>query len=569
MATVTIIHFNDVYNIEPQQDEPVGGAARLSAYVKSCGEQNPLVLFSGDALNPSLMSIFLRGKQMIPVLNGIGVDCAVFGNHDFDFGVDHLEKITEQTTFPWLLSNIRDNINREPLGRGEVTHMIDHNGVKIGLIGIVEEEWIETLSTVDSEDITFFDFVDEGKRLADLLRQQGADLVIALTHMRWPNDEMLINNVPEIDIVLGGHDHDYDVKQVNGKYVLKSGTDFRNCSKLKMTKNGQGWTVDVERVDFTSDFPEDPDMKIVVKEMLEKVEGKMDVHLGTLGVSMDGRFSVVRSMETNLGNFITDVMLTATEAEIALLNSGTLRSDRIHPKGDFRIRDLLSILPFPDPLVVLKVSGKQLLQALENGVSQYPRKEGRFPQVAGICFGFDPTQSPGKRVGKGSVRVQGEPLDLDRQYRLVTKEYIATGHDGFDVFKECEIVLNDEQCPTLSTAVQNHFESIKIYQGVKECKSGHRQALVPLIKKHQLVKQECINHPEKTRRLVRQESLHVAEAETCFLSPHVEGRMYIISEEVWKAMSDTVPADVLHHNLSTIKETSLSGSVESLNKLHI
>ncbi|ESP02343.1 hypothetical protein LOTGIDRAFT_177031, partial [Lottia gigantea] len=103
MASFSIIHFNDVYNIEPCPMEPIGGAARLSWYIKSCDD--PVVLFSGDVLSPSLMSIFLKGEQMIPVLNGVGVKCAVFGNHDFDFGVDHLEDLLADTLFPWLLSN--------------------------------------------------------------------------------------------------------------------------------------------------------------------------------------------------------------------------------------------------------------------------------------------------------------------------------------------------------------------------------------------------------------------------------------------------------------------------------
>ncbi|PVD21258.1 hypothetical protein C0Q70_19429 [Pomacea canaliculata] len=568
MASLTILHFNDVYNIEGQTDEPAGGAARLAAYVKSCKHLDPLVLFSGDALNPSLMSIFLKGEQMIPVLNEIGVKCAVYGNHDFDFGVDHLEDIAEQTTFPWLLSNIKDNVNEEPLAQGEITCVLQHNGIKLGIIGLVEEEWIATLSTVDSDDITFLDFVDEGRRLACNLKEQGADIVIALTHMRWPNDEKLAENVPEIDIVLGGHDHDFDIRQVNGRYVLKSGTDFRNLSKLTLMQNCSGWDVSIERVDLTSDYPEDAEMKELVNKMLSKVDDKMDTYLGTLGVDMDGRFGSVRTMETNLGNFITDIMLTATNAEVALLNSGTLRSDRIHRKGDFRLRDLLTILPLPDPLVVIQVSGMQLLGALENGVSQYPRKEGRFPQVAGVSFGFNPTKPPGHRVPVYSVRVQGECLDLDKCYRVVTKEYLATGHDGYDVFRECEWLVNDEQCPALSTAVQNYFESVQIYQGIKECKSGHRQPLVPVIMKDRLVRQASVEHPDRPHHLVRQESIHDAEAESSYLSPHVEGRIFILTEETCEAMQQMVSPTVLHHNLSIIKEASSARSLESLENIH-
>ncbi|XP_076449119.1 mannosylglucosyl-3-phosphoglycerate phosphatase-like [Babylonia areolata] len=568
MASFTIIHFNDVYNIEGQPDEPVGGAARLAAYVKSCGHLNPLVLFSGDALNPSLMSIFLKGEQMIPILNGIGVQCAVFGNHDFDFGVDHLVEFIEQTTFPWLLSNIVDNVNEEPLGKGEITYIVERNGVKVGLIGIVEEEWIATLSTVDTEDITFLDFVQQSQRLALQLRQQGADIVIALTHMRWPNDEKLAECVPEIDLILGGHDHDYDVKQVNGRYVLKSGTDFRNCSKLTLTRDDTGWFIDIQRVDLTSDFPEDPDVKLVVQKMLEGVEGKMDTYLGTMGVQMDGRFSSVRTMETNLGNFITDIMLSATNAEIGLLNSGTLRSDRLHPKGEFCIRDLLMILPFPDPLLVIEVSGIQLLQALENGVSQYPRKEGRFPQVAGVSFGFNPTKPPGQRVSLETVRVQGQPVVLDQRTYSCMEKYaypsVCYCVPEFAVTLAVLVSMCDRvsrQCLKRSARVIVHVMVSVQFDDVIV-----NELCTCLRKTNWYVDRAWITLTSPADWFVRRASM-TQRLRAPFCVPHVEGRIFITSDESVKAMAEIIPASVLHHNLSIIQESALLSSTESLDKV--
>ncbi|XP_067652872.1 mannosylglucosyl-3-phosphoglycerate phosphatase-like [Haliotis asinina] len=533
----TIIHFNDVYNIEPQSEEPLGGAARFAGYVAMCKEQHPLVLFSGDVLNPSLMSIFLKGAQMLPVLNGVGVNCAVYGNHDFDFGVDHLEDFAEQSSFPWLLSNVKDNLAEEPLALGEIAHSLVWNDIKIGFVGLVEEEWIETLATLDPEDVTYLDFVTEGQRLANLLKkEQGCEMVIALTHMRWPNDQRLAEMVPDIDIILGGHDHDYGVEMVNNKYIVKSGTDFRNLSNIKVTRSGDGWEFDIQRVDLDSSIPEDPLMREIVDSKLGDVGSKMDEVLGEMAVEMDGRFSSIRTQETNLGNFVMDIMLTATKAEIAMLNSGTFRSDKIHPKGIFKIRDLLTILPLVDPLVVLKVTGSQLHQALENGVSKYPKLEGRFPQVSGMVYGFDPSKPPGQRVDYRLVKVQGEYLDLEREYNLCTKEYIASGKDGYDVLKNCEIVVSAEQCQSLSTTVNNHFDSVKIHRGEKQCKSGHRQSLLCLARKNSMVRQASMDQVDKPYPLVRQQSIHEAEAEQCYLAPKVDGRIFQYNDEKLKLM---------------------------------
>jgi len=263
-----------------------------------------------------------------------------------------------------------------------VTHIIDWYGKKFGLIGLIEEEWMATLSTVDSEDLDYIDFVTEGRSLAQKLRAEGVDYVIALTHMRWPNDIRLAENVEEIDLILGGHDHDFGYREVNGRMVIKSGTDFRNYALITLTFGRDNHVdVNVEECGVDSSIPEDAKVQSIVEEYTKLMGEKMDTVLGHIDVDLDGRFETVRRQESNLGNFVADIMLRSTEADVALLNSGTLRSDRIHPCGEFRIRDIMAILPMIDSLVVIAVTGTQLVAALENGVSKYPALEGRFPQV--------------------------------------------------------------------------------------------------------------------------------------------------------------------------------------------
>jgi len=246
---------------------------------------------------------------------------------------------------------------------------------------------METLSTVDPEDLEYLDFVSEGRRLAKELRAEGVDYVIALTHMRWPNDIRLAENVEEIDLILGGHDHDFGCRQVKGRTIVKSGTDFRNYALITLTFNSDGHVdVDVQELCVDSSIPEDEEVKSIVEKYTQLMGEKMDAVLGHIDVDLDGRFEIVRTQESNLGNFITDIMLRSTEADVALLNSGTLRSDRIHPHGEFRMRDLMSVLPMIDSLVVIAVTGTQIVAALENGVSKYPALEGRFPQVSNAVY---------------------------------------------------------------------------------------------------------------------------------------------------------------------------------------
>lgn len=174
-----------------------------------------------------------------------------------------------------------------------------------------------------------------------------------------------------------------------------------------------------------------------------------------------------------------------------LLNSGTFRSDQIHPAGNFVIRDLVNVIPMRDPLCVLNVSGQQILDMLENSVSMYPRLEGRFPQVAGINFCFDPSKPSGERVDPMLVRIGDEYLKMDQKYRLATKNYLHSGCDGYVMLKDAEVDMHEDECPELGLVIQNHFQAINIRQGKTKKHSKHRQSLVTLSRRYGLfIKQQ-------------------------------------------------------------------------------
>ncbi|RWS24370.1 trifunctional nucleotide phosphoesterase protein YfkN-like protein [Leptotrombidium deliense] len=377
--------------------------------------------------------------------------------------------------------------------------------------------------------------------------------------MRFPNDCRLAENVDEIDLILGGHDHVYEVKKVNDKYIVKSGTDFRQLSKISVTFNDQLFNVKIEEINITSkDFGEDETLKREMQKYSTNIEQKMDIVLGHFNCDLDGRFSSIRTQETNLGNFIADIMLSSTHSDLAILNSGTLRSDRIHLKGEFKLRDLVAIMPAIDPMVVLSVTGEQILKALENGVSQWPKLEGRFPQVSGVQFCFDAEKPCGSRVDPRFVKIGDEYLDLNQNYRLVTKEYLHQGKDGYEVFKDCEVLLSEEECPELCTSIQNHFEAIKILTNSSKYQTHHRQSLVCVSRRHSIVKMHEMGSSlgiepttivttqassrnykksislENRKSLVgnRRLSIDDIEHEQCKLEPKVEGRIILINDQI-------------------------------------
>ena len=197
---------------------------------------------------------------------------------------------------------------------------------------------------------------------------------------------------------------------------------------------------------------EDPEIVDALKDIQEMIAASMDKVIGTTKVDLDARFSQIRTKETNISNLIASLMTRSTGCDVAILNSGTLRADRILPKGDIKVRDLHDLLPMADPLAVIELSADGLLKALENGVSKYPAMEGRFPCVDGVRFSFDPKKSPGERIVEGSVSIfdkesqEYKPIDMNRKYTVCSKAYLLKGKDGYESFVDAPVVIDDEMC---------------------------------------------------------------------------------------------------------------------------
>ncbi|XP_078531267.1 mannosylglucosyl-3-phosphoglycerate phosphatase-like isoform X1 [Lissotriton helveticus] len=483
---------------------------------------------------------------MISILNSIGVHFAVFGNHEFDFGVDLLQDVVQEMQCQWFLSNVFDTFTSQPLGHGLVQKILEWNKLKIGLMGLVEEDWLSTLGTVDKANLQYIDYVAVANQLAVDLRAQGAEFVIAMTHMKWDNDFRLAQNCQGVDLVLGGHDHEYGVKKVKNTWIVKSGSDFKNLTEIKIKNNSGSLEYEFQKIDIMQTLHEDEFVKAIVQESTLNLQYMLKEVLCTTDTDLDGRFITVRRAESNLGNLITNAMLEATHADVALLNSGTLRSDRVHPAGNFTLHDLMSILPLVDPVLVVKIRGDVLLKALENGVCQFPALDGRYLQVAGIEFGFYPKAEPGCRIVEGSVKVQGEDIDKNKSYLIAIKEYLAHGRDGYSMFPSCPRMFNVETAQILSTIVINHFESVKIAQGMKKCISGHRMSLITVSQHASVTAFE-----KKTV-----DNLPITAV------PDVEGRIYHVSEEMKASLQDLRAAK--EEGLSTISNLFKKEEISSV-----
>ena len=451
----TILHSIDVTEIQPVKRGKLGGAARVATLVKQLDDGNMILTFGGDAFSPSIMSSIFKGKQVVDVFNHLGMDVAVFGNHEFDFGPEVAEQRVKESNFPWVASNLIDKRTGEPLA-GAVRYVIKNvNGHKIGFIGLVGN-WLDLTSAGDNAE--YLDYVKVGRELATMLKKdKGVDMVVALTHMDMAEDERLAAEVPEIDLILGGHDHSGMFKVVNGTLIFKAKSDWRDVGYLKVYLiPGLKPVVFLEVIPITNKIPDDPEMAKVVDKYAQQLDKELAIPIGETKVPLDARRKTVRTMESNFGDLIADAMRDYTGADAAIANGGGIRTDSIYGPGQLTRKDILSVLPFGNSVISVKVSGCDLKAALENGVSQVERVKGRFPQVSGITFTYDPKAEPGKRIVE--VKVGGQPLDCNKTYVVAINDYMGHGGDGYTMFKDAPRVISERDAHLLANVVIDYIK---------------------------------------------------------------------------------------------------------------
>ncbi|KAF5391758.1 hypothetical protein D9757_001710 [Collybiopsis confluens] len=529
-TTLHIAHFNDVYRVGLQKLSSHSldtiDVTQFAAGLQDIRERwsgDGLVLFSGDVFSPSVESSVTRGSHMVPVMNFLAPDVALTGNHDLDFGYPHLTELIKDCAFPWLLSNIIDTeTSKIPLALKEF-HVVERAGIRIGVIGLVEKEWITTVASWPPN-FVYKDMKATGMELSRYLRDPNGeyrcDFIIALTHCRVPNDVAIakelfalspsaqkdksIAPLHGVDIVLGGHDHmyyisagvtswdGYDTKKIplgaeqdhGDILVVKSGTDFRDLSDFTVTLEST---------------PEGSVRKRVIKEIkgrrvitrpgssssaaLTKI---LEALLSSVSESLKARSFAAA------GNWFADIIRHAYDdcdalrssggSDAVLICAGTLRGDSEYGPGNISLGDILEILPFDDPLVVIEIDGDGIWDAIESGLSTWPAQEGRFPVISGMRVTWDSRKEPGNRVtgiwllkeettttdddsndgqsgGYSTPRmVDSEPISRikgDKEYKIVTREYMAQGHDGFTALKGRKYLVDDESGQPMSTIDHN------------------------------------------------------------------------------------------------------------------
>jgi 5'-nucleotidase len=203
-------------------------------------------------------------------------------------------------------------------------------GIKIGVIGLAEREWLDTINSLP-DGIIYKSASATAKELIPGLKEQGAEIIVCVSHQREPNDNKLAENTGGdlIDIILGGHDHYYSYSLINGTHVLRSGTDFKQLSHIEAWRKpegkGKGWDFKITRRDIVSSIPQDPQAMALVDEQTQDIRKRLDKPIGYTAAPLDARFTTVRTKESNIGNFVCDLMRYYYSADCCIMAAGTIR----------------------------------------------------------------------------------------------------------------------------------------------------------------------------------------------------------------------------------------------------
>jgi 2',3'-cyclic-nucleotide 2'-phosphodiesterase (5'-nucleotidase family) len=466
---VTILHDTHIHGRYYNPANPNENIANLFGVANQIEKSKPnaLYLANGDDIATSVISEVFRGKHITDAFNVSTVDADTYGNHDWDYGPEVLRQRIQESNFPWISANIIDTRTNDVFGKeqGAKRYIIKEiNGVKVGITGLgIKGAFMDSTVTVLKPQTAM-------EQVIPLMKADGADIIVVTSHLSHIAAEALAETVKGIDVLVGDHSESvlHLPKQTEKNHTILSfrGCEFTYLGELTLQVNKEKIEEKITSFSYIEhaivneirkpDFSPDPEVKVVMDSYMEQLNNEV---IGKTTVPWETRTIVNRKKETAIGNYITDVMRSWKGSDLALINTRNISSNKRYEPGDITKRSVIDILPYTDLMVVLPVTGQQIMTALENGVSKVEISDGRFPQVSGVNFTYDYTKPVGSRIISASIN--GAPINLTTIYTLATSDYLASGVLGYTVFKDITPLFDPVTGPVLNTLVMNKIQQDK------------------------------------------------------------------------------------------------------------
>ena len=457
-----------------------GGSARLITAIEDARSrhENTVLLDGGDQFQGTLFYNLYKGKVAAELMNKLGYDGMTVGNHEFDDGPETLRAFMDAVNFPVLMANANVDMEPELKGKLQKSTVIERSGHKIGLIGLVTEDVVDISSPGDN--IIFTDAITAAQAEVDSLTAAGVGIIILMSHSSYEIDKEIAANTTGIDVIVGGHDNAYlsNISDrakgpyptvVNGTQIVQAYAYGKYLGELSVVFDDEGEVISATGEPITIDGSVNENSQIVARldELEKPITDLKETLVGNVSSSLNGDRAVCRVQECDMGNMITDAMRAAGMEKgysIALANSGGIRASL--DAGQVTLGEIMTILPFQNTMSTFKVTGKQLLAAIENGVSQVEDGSGRFPQVSGMRFSFDASKPANERVT--SIEIQESngsfsALNLYGTYGMVSNNFIRAGGDGYKMFRSATDIYDFG--PDLADVVVDYIKANPGYSG--------------------------------------------------------------------------------------------------------
>jgi len=444
-TVISLLSINDFHgNIVESGKNP--GAARLAGYFKAEKAANPegtIILSAGDMYQGTADSNLMYGVPVQNMMNQIGFDAMVMGNHEFDWGIEPIEKWKSLSKFPFLAANIIDKKTGEVADFAKPYTIVERKGIKVGIIGVAT---LETLTKTKAEMVEPYNFSDPAETVNALVpkvKEAGANIIVVLSHLGAMQDKDtkeisgeaadFAKSVEGVDAIITGHSHQTIAGKINEIPIVQAYYNGRSVAHIDIYLDADN---KITRTEAYVDgnvikAAEDTEMKNYIDSIGKELAPIKNVVIGKATAAFNHDTAVTQV--TPVGNFVTDIMRKVTNADIAIQNGGGLRRDI--PEGDITMGLLYELLPFDNTLFTFDLTGKQVKEAIEHGIILNHEKTFRSGQFSGLKVKYDSSKARGERIIEITL-LDGTPLVDDKIYKVVTNDFQATGGDEYVMFIE-------------------------------------------------------------------------------------------------------------------------------------
>ena len=436
----TFLQINDVYEISPIQGGEYGGMARVETVHKGLLEENKntMLLLAGDFLNPSLIGTIkvdgerVRGKQMIEVLNAMNIDLVAFGNHEFDVSQKDLQQRLNESNFPWISANVKLKTKEKsipfykekeekkiPLKETFIKEFSDEDGTKIKV------GFISVCIPSNPKDYVEYGNMFVKARASYTAIKDSVDVVFGLTHVKITNDKRIAKLIPDLPLIMGGHEHTNSYNKIGNVIISKADANAKTAyiHRISFDKKTKKTIVKSELKEINSSIKPDDKvgevvtkwqktLKIKIKELIPNPEEI----IYTAKTPLDGRDTPIRSVQTNLGQIITKAMSFSFDDQVdcALVNGGSIRIDD-QLEGDINAVDVFRILPYGGAVLKVEIKGRLLKRVLDYGV--LAAGTGAYLQ-----------RFNARKIGEKWI-IQNKELNNRKTYTVAFSDYLLKGFD--------------------------------------------------------------------------------------------------------------------------------------------